>query len=334
MQPTVARPLQSAWGCSSDAPRLSSTKALLPPVAAPDAAVVRSRCSLTKGDWCGRYDAQIPIPVAPPPRGTQQCLWSNHCNFVGVCDGMTGWCRCPAGWTGDDCGTRMKVGVRAATMTVALVSATQTPPASTHAHMGTTPLPRMHVQRPCSQHWRKHGFEPYNAPTDPSKGGLTMACADLCDEDVGAARAEEDDTTVAACCPCLLACLPAQPALSFGMRPNTWPPAVSLQRAAIATAASPTGASRQTHLRRRVRPRSATAACSHTTAGATQAGMGRRASLALSTTTSCTARPAGAWGQPGRRLLREAGTFDGMSVCHDWPVTFCLLSSISVSGWG
>ncbi|KAL4427652.1 hypothetical protein ABPG75_001741 [Micractinium tetrahymenae] len=80
----------------------------------------------------------------PPPRGTQQCLWG--CNFVGVCDGLTGWCRCPAGWTGDDCSTRMK--------------------------------------RPCSQHMRRHGFEPYNAPTDPSMGGLTMACADLYDEDV------------------------------------------------------------------------------------------------------------------------------------------------------
>ena len=25
---------------------------------------------------------------------------------------MRGWCRCPAGWTGDDCSTRMRVSWR------------------------------------------------------------------------------------------------------------------------------------------------------------------------------------------------------------------------------
>lgn len=88
---------------------MTSAKLLLPLVAAPDPAVVQGRCSLTRGDWCGRFDAQVLIPAVPPPRGTQQCLW--NCNFAGVCDGVTGWCRCPAGWTGDDCATRLKVGV-------------------------------------------------------------------------------------------------------------------------------------------------------------------------------------------------------------------------------
>jgi hypothetical protein len=61
---------------------------------------------------------------------------------------MMGWCRCPAGWNGDDCSRRMR--------------------------------------RPCSQHHRPFGFEPYDQPTDPSQGGTTLACADLCDDDIGA----------------------------------------------------------------------------------------------------------------------------------------------------
>ncbi|PSC68519.1 exostosin-like glycosyltransferase [Micractinium conductrix] len=84
-------------------------------------------------------------------QGNRTCLWGNaqqQCNFVGVCDAMAGWCACPAGWRGDDCSTRMR--------------------------------------RPCSQHRRPDGsFEPYDQPTDPSLGGMTMACAELCDEDVG-----------------------------------------------------------------------------------------------------------------------------------------------------
>ena len=47
------------------------------------------------------------------------------------------------------------------------------------------PAPRAPLQRPCSQQLRQHGFEAYNKPTDLSAGGLTMSCADLCDEDVG-----------------------------------------------------------------------------------------------------------------------------------------------------
>lgn len=35
-------------------------------------------------------------------------LHCRGCNFVGVCDRLAGWCRCPAGWTGDDCSTRLK----------------------------------------------------------------------------------------------------------------------------------------------------------------------------------------------------------------------------------
>ncbi|KAL4419203.1 hypothetical protein ABPG77_000597 [Micractinium sp. CCAP 211/92] len=115
------------------------------PIAKPDPSIVKQRCGATRGDWCGRYDAQPPIPALPPPRGDRLCLWG--CNFVGVCDGTRGWCRCPAGWTGDDCSTRMR--------------------------------------RPCSQHHRSNGFEPFDKPFDMQQGGTTMACADLCDEDVG-----------------------------------------------------------------------------------------------------------------------------------------------------
>ncbi|PSC76174.1 exostosin-like glycosyltransferase [Micractinium conductrix] len=43
------------------------------------------------------------------------------------------------------------------------------------------------MKRPCSQFNRGHGFEPFNEPPDLTKGaGTTMACADLCDEDIGA----------------------------------------------------------------------------------------------------------------------------------------------------
>ena len=45
------------------------------------------------------------------------------------------------------------------------------------------PAPRL--QRPCSQAWRTAGFEPYQEPTDPGKWGLTLACADYCDQDIG-----------------------------------------------------------------------------------------------------------------------------------------------------
>ena len=77
------------------------------PIAAADPAVAKERCRSTRGDWCGRYLAQEPIPAKPPPQGNQTCLWK--CNSVGTCDAMKGWCRCPAGWMGDDCSTRMKV---------------------------------------------------------------------------------------------------------------------------------------------------------------------------------------------------------------------------------
>lgn len=45
------------------------------------------------------------------------------------------------------------------------------------------------LQRPCSQLPRRHGFEPFGAPTDMSKGaGLNSRCAQLCDEDIGGHR--------------------------------------------------------------------------------------------------------------------------------------------------
>lgn len=45
------------------------------PIAEPDPAIVAERCGATRGDWCGRYDAQTPIPALPPPRGDRPCLW-------------------------------------------------------------------------------------------------------------------------------------------------------------------------------------------------------------------------------------------------------------------
>lgn len=114
-----------------------------PPLAQPDAAFVKERCGAATGDWCGRYHAQQPFPAEPPPTPNITCLWG--CNFVGVCDASTGWCRCPAGWQGVDCSTRMK--------------------------------------RPCSQRLRDHGFEPFDEPTNPAFGGGTFACADQCDYD-------------------------------------------------------------------------------------------------------------------------------------------------------
>ncbi|KAI3432296.1 hypothetical protein D9Q98_003856 [Chlorella vulgaris] len=135
----------SLWGTGKQNARIKH-----PPVAAPDEQVVMARCGATRGNWCGRYDNQTPLPARAPPLGNQSCLWGDdlalQCNFVGVCDGIKGWCRCPAGWTGDDCSRRMR--------------------------------------RPCSQNHRSFGFEPYDRPTDPSLGGTTLACADLCDEDI------------------------------------------------------------------------------------------------------------------------------------------------------
>ncbi|PSC76758.1 exostosin-like glycosyltransferase [Micractinium conductrix] len=61
---------------------------------------------------------------------------------------MAGWCRCPAGWSGDDCSTRLK--------------------------------------RPCSWDYRQGGFEPFNKPVDWSADShSTGRCSQYCDEDVG-----------------------------------------------------------------------------------------------------------------------------------------------------
>ena len=70
---------------------------------------LEKRCAGTQGTWCKDFFMQTPIPAKPPPRYNKTCLWG--CNFVGVCDQQAGWCRCPAGWTGDDCSTRQRVGM-------------------------------------------------------------------------------------------------------------------------------------------------------------------------------------------------------------------------------
>ncbi|KAL4438037.1 hypothetical protein ABPG77_004258 [Micractinium sp. CCAP 211/92] len=109
-------------------------------------AELEQRCAGVAGTWCQDYLQQRPIVKKPPPRGDKDCLWG--CNFVGVCDRLAGWCRCPAGWTGDDCSTRLK--------------------------------------RPCSWDYRRHGFEPFNEPVDYSQpSGSPSRCSQLCDEDVG-----------------------------------------------------------------------------------------------------------------------------------------------------
>ncbi|EFN55367.1 hypothetical protein CHLNCDRAFT_52572 [Chlorella variabilis] len=123
-----------AWA-SGDGPTLSKAE-------------IDERCAGTKANWCRGYFLQPPIPAKPPPRGNKTCLWG--CNFVGVCDHYSGWCRCPAGWTGDHCSTRMR--------------------------------------RPCSQVQRQVGsFEPHSAPLDYSLPGIVInsRCAQLCDEDIG-----------------------------------------------------------------------------------------------------------------------------------------------------
>ena len=57
-----------------------------PIATAADPAVVADRCGATKGDWCGRYYAQKPIPATSPPQGKKMCLWGAPatCNFVGM----------------------------------------------------------------------------------------------------------------------------------------------------------------------------------------------------------------------------------------------------------
>jgi hypothetical protein len=59
-----------------------------PPIAAPDKQVVKARCGATRGDWCGRYDNQTPLPARAPPLGNQSCLWGDdltlQCNFIGA----------------------------------------------------------------------------------------------------------------------------------------------------------------------------------------------------------------------------------------------------------
>ncbi|KAG2491270.1 hypothetical protein HYH03_010277 [Edaphochlamys debaryana] len=68
----------------------------------------RKLCSLARGNWCKDYYAQQPIAWKPAPRGDKECQSTKYgmCNGVGVCQYDIGYCFCPAGWTGKDCGTR------------------------------------------------------------------------------------------------------------------------------------------------------------------------------------------------------------------------------------
>lgn len=111
------------------------------------------------------------------------------CNFVGVCDRLAGWCRCPAGWTGDDCSTRLKVRCAAAgcparccCKACSMQEAAQTVCCVQKARRCADPG----LQRPCSWDFRTHGFEPFNEPVDYSQpSASTSRCSQLCDEDVG-----------------------------------------------------------------------------------------------------------------------------------------------------
>lgn len=89
----VSCPLRtsSVWQSQGEAP--AGDGPLAPPWMSEEEAA--QRCRGTKGDWCKAFFMQRPVPSAPPPRGDKSCLWG--CNFVGVCDHMAGWCRCPAG---------------------------------------------------------------------------------------------------------------------------------------------------------------------------------------------------------------------------------------------
>lgn len=45
-------------------------------------------CQLAKGNWCGPYWTQKPLPAKAPPRGDKEC--PGNCNGVGWCDYDTG----------------------------------------------------------------------------------------------------------------------------------------------------------------------------------------------------------------------------------------------------
>ncbi|GAX75781.1 hypothetical protein CEUSTIGMA_g3224.t1 [Chlamydomonas eustigma] len=63
-------------------------------------------CQVTRGDWCGPYIEQVPVPSRPAPRGDVSC--PNDCGGVGNCDYDTGACYCPAGYGGGDCSEERK----------------------------------------------------------------------------------------------------------------------------------------------------------------------------------------------------------------------------------
>lgn len=105
-------------------------------------------CALTVGSWCPSWNRQTDIErKAPRDRSLKNCLW--NCNGVGVCDYLSGICRCPAGWTGPSCSERM--------------------------------------DRPCSQFSRPGwSFTPFDQPYDRHRNSsLVGSCAGHCDRDYG-----------------------------------------------------------------------------------------------------------------------------------------------------
>lgn len=67
---------------------------------------IHLRCVGTKGKWCEDFLLQEPVTWKTAPRGDKEC--PDNCNNVGRCNHDTGYCDCPAGWTGVGCKKRQK----------------------------------------------------------------------------------------------------------------------------------------------------------------------------------------------------------------------------------
>ncbi|PNG99249.1 hypothetical protein TSOC_014977, partial [Tetrabaena socialis] len=111
------------------------------------------RCAVTRGNWCSRFQEQVPVPTKPVPRGSKDC--PNACSGWGNCNHDTGLCECPAGHGGLDCGEPLK---RPCTNRFRLLNETNSQPIS---HIG-----------------------PDNNDLDPRASGWTAGrCHGFCDDD-------------------------------------------------------------------------------------------------------------------------------------------------------